>query len=101
MVGTWGSSGAACGPVDYRHQMVYKDKRTIKQPNPSFASGNRVYRPSKDTPWHNPSPFYPDYANPYDLIPTGEYTVRGRAFTVTQAEGGGKTGEDLVLCTLQ
>ena len=90
------------GPVDYRHQMVYKDKRKIRQPNPT--GDDRVYRPSGPTSWHEPLPFTyaePYYGEPYDRIPTGEYTVSGRAFTVTQAEGGGKTGEDLVMCTLQ
>ena len=87
------------GPVDYKHQMVFNDNKPLYQPNPPYNSGMRVYRLEPGMrPWRNPRFGSPDYAQPYDLIPTGEYTVRGRAFTVTQ---GGKTGDDLVLCTLQ
>ena len=82
--------------------MVFNDNKPLYQPNPPYNTGMRVYRMQPGMrPWRNPRFGSPDYAQPYDRIPTGEIQRQAIAFTVTRAEGGGKTGDDLEMCTLQ
>ena len=98
----WVEGETFIGPVDYRHQMLTIDNKDLYQPNPPYNTGMRVYRMQPGMrPWRNPSPFFPDYATPYDQIPSGESEPRPRTFSVTRYGGEGKTGDDLQMCTLQ